>query len=66
MYNRWNSRNTEGGCTIDGTAVIRREDVQLMEQQKYGGRMYTRWNGRNTEGGFTIDGAAGIRREDVH
>ena len=28
MYNIWNSRNTEGGCTIDGTAEIRREDVQ--------------------------------------
>ena len=28
MYNRWNGRNTEGGCTIDGTAEIRREDVQ--------------------------------------
>ena len=41
MYNRWNgrnteggctidgtNRNTEGGCTIDGTAEIRREDVQ--------------------------------------
>ena len=27
-YNRWNGRNTEGGCTIDGTAEIRREDVQ--------------------------------------
>ena len=25
MYNRWNGRNTEGGCTIDGTAEIRRE-----------------------------------------
>ena len=24
MYNRWNGRNTEGGCTIDGTAEIRR------------------------------------------
>ena len=23
MYNRWNGRNTEGGCTIDGTAEIR-------------------------------------------
>ena len=28
MYNRWNGRNTEGGCTIDGTADIRKEDVQ--------------------------------------
>ena len=39
MYTRWNGRNTEGGCTIDGTAEngggctidgtaeIRREDV---------------------------------------
>ena len=24
MYTRWNSRNTEGGCTLDGTAEIRR------------------------------------------
>ena len=54
MYNRWNGRNTEGGCTVDGTAEIRREDVQQMERQKYGGRMYNRWNGRNTEGGCTI------------
>ena len=52
MYNRWNGRNTEGGCTIDGW-------------QKYGGRMYNRWNGRNTEGGCTINGTAEIRREDV-
>ena len=40
MYTRWYGRNTEGGCTIDGTAEIRggctidgtaeirREDVQ--------------------------------------
>ena len=56
MYNRWNGRNTEGGCTLDGTAVIRREDVQYMEQQKYGGSMYNRWNGNNTEGGFTMYG----------
>ena len=28
MYNRWNGRNTEGACTIDGMAEIRREDVQ--------------------------------------
>ena len=28
MYNKWNGRNTEGGCTIYGTAEIRREDVQ--------------------------------------
>ena len=27
MYNIWNGRNTEGGCTVDGTAEIRREDV---------------------------------------
>ena len=40
MYNRWNGRNMEGGCTIDGTA-------------KYGGRMYNRWDSRNTEGGST-------------
>ena len=65
MYNRWNGRNTEGGCTIDGTAEIRREDVQYMERHKYGGRMYNRWNGRNTEGGCTLDGTADIRREDV-
>ena len=52
MYTRWNGRNTEGGCTIEGTAEIRR-------------RMYNRWNGRNTEGGCTIDGPAEIRREDV-
>ena len=52
MYNRWNGRNKEGGCTIDGTAEIRRED-------------YNRWNGRYTEGGCTIDGTAEIRREDV-
>ena len=52
MYTRWNGRNTEGGCTIDGTADIRREDVQYMER-------------RNTEGGCTIDGTAEIRREDV-
>ena len=51
MYNRWNSRNTEGRCTLDGTAEIR--------------RMYNRWNGRNTEGGCTLDGTAEIRREDV-
>ena len=62
MYNRWNSRNTEGGCTIDGTAEIWREE---MERQKYGGRMYNRWNSRNTEGGCTIDGMAEIWREDV-
>ena len=66
IYTRWNGRNTEGGCTIDGTAVIRREDVQYMERQKYGGRMYNRWNGRNTEGGCTIDGTAELWREDVH
>ena len=65
MYTRWNSRNREGGCTIDRTAEIRREYLQCMEQQKYGGRVYTRWNGRNTEGGCTIDGMADIRREDV-
>ena len=53
MYNRWNGRNTEGVCRIDGTAEIRRED-------------YNRGNGRNTEGGCTIDGTAEIRREDVH
>ena len=41
-----------GGCTIDGTAEIRR-------------RMYNRWNGRNTEGGCTIDGTAELWREDV-
>ena len=58
MYNRWNGRNTEGGCTIDGMAEIR-------ERQKYEGRMYNRWHGRNTEGGCTIDGTAEIRREDV-
>ena len=28
MYNRWNGINTEGGCTLDGTAEIGREDVQ--------------------------------------
>ena len=28
VYTRWNGRNMEGGCTIDGTAEIRREDVQ--------------------------------------
>ena len=56
MYTRWNGRITEGGCTIDGTPVIRREDVQYMEQQKYGGSMYNRWNGNNTEGGFTMYG----------
>ena len=28
MYNRWNGRNMEGGCTIDEMAEIRREDVQ--------------------------------------
>ena len=28
MYSRWNGRNTEGGCTLDGMAEIRREDVQ--------------------------------------
>ena len=65
MYTGWNGRNTEGGCTIDGTAEIRREDVHKMERQKYGGRMYNRWNGRNTEGGCTIDGTAEIRREYV-
>ena len=52
MYTRWNSRNTEGGCTLDGTAEIRRG-------------VYNRWNGRNTEGGCTLDGTAEIRREDV-
>ena len=52
MFNRWNSRNTEGGCTIDGTAEIRRE-------------VYNRWNGSNTEGGCTIHGTLEIRREDV-
>ena len=52
MYNRWNSRNKEGGCTLDGTAEIRRG-------------MYNGWNGRNTEVGCTIDGTAEIRREDV-
>ena len=54
----------EGGCTIDGTAEVRREDVQCIERQKYGGRMYTRWNGRNAE--RAIDGTAEIRREHVH
>ena len=24
MYNRWNGRNKVGGCTLDGTAEIRR------------------------------------------
>ena len=52
MHTRWNGRNTEGGCTIDGTAVKRR-------------RMYNRWNGRNMEGGCTIDGTAEIWREYV-
>ena len=52
MYNRWNGRNTKGGCTLDGTAEIRRE-------------VYNRWIGRNTEGGCTIDGTAEIWREDV-
>ena len=28
VYTRWNGRHPEGGCTIDGTAEIRREDVQ--------------------------------------
>ena len=26
MYNRWNGRNTEGGCTIDGTAEIQNQN----------------------------------------
>ena len=42
MHTRWNGRNTEGGCTIDGTAEIWREDVHWMERQKYVGRMDNR------------------------
>ena len=55
----------EGGCTIDRTAEVRREDVQCIEREKYGGRMYTRWNGRNAERACTIDGTSEIRRENV-
>ena len=64
MYNRWNSINMEGVCTIDGTATTQREDLQCMERHKYGGRMYNRWNSRNMEGGCTLDGTAEILRED--